>query len=82
MSTAVKVGSKKGKSKTGGETHVRINLGEKTSLVLFFFFSFPLCIVFYPNFWYHPQFWQNFPEKFCTQTLKRIELLSKLDLQI
>lgn len=47
--------------KTGGETFVRTNLGEETSLVIsFFFFFFFLCAVFHPEiFLFCPQFCQN-----------------------
>jgi hypothetical protein len=44
---------KRGKSKIGGQTLVRTNLGDKTNLFPLFF----LCIIFNLMFIFYPQFW-------------------------
>ncbi len=69
------------KSKTGGEILVRIDLGEKTSLVLFFFFFFWLvsCDLLHPDFGFLPQFWQKWcpvPQVWGPVWINSLELTS------
>jgi hypothetical protein len=50
-------GSGKGKSKTGDEIPSSTNLGEKTSLIPFFYHVH----CFDPDFSFRPQFWGKYP---------------------